>query len=150
MSCCPQSKIGAYAIWAKANDRTLRYANLFKRPVDDVNLAEACALINGVVVSLKTMQPRAARIIAQTDSLAAIGLLTNRERPSYGGLVEIMKAKLVAYDARIEYRHVGGHKGTATPRNAVNTWCDQESRRLLREARLRLPENVVSVDFRHR
>ena len=25
-------------------------------------------------------------------------------------------------------RHVKGHEGTKTPRNAVNTWCDKECR----------------------
>jgi hypothetical protein len=32
-------------------------------------------------------------------------------------------------------RHVKGHKGTVTPRNAVNTWCDKERKRLLAKAR---------------
>jgi hypothetical protein len=33
------------------------------------------------------------------------------------------------------FRHVHGHKGVVTPRNAVNTWCDSECRELMRLAR---------------
>jgi ribonuclease HI len=143
VSFCAETNMCAYAIWAKANGRTLRYSNMFKRSMRDVNLAEACAIINGVVISLKSIQPRAAKIIAQTDSLSAITLLTTREHPSYGGLAEIMKAKLHDYDATIEYRHVKGHRGTRTPRNAVNTWCNAECRRVLQQARQALAGNTL-------
>ncbi len=51
-------------------------------------------------------------------------------------------AVAAAYQTRIastgivvEFRHVTGHMGVATPRNAVNTWCDKECRKLMRLAR---------------
>jgi ribonuclease HI len=137
VSFCSETNIGAYAVWAKAEGRTLRYASMFKRPVQNVNVAEAYALINGVVITLRSIKPGpGSKIIAQTDSLNAISALTKRIRlAAYSGLAEMMVTKLAEYNTRIEYRHVTAHHGTQTPRHAVNTWCDKECRRLLRGAR---------------
>jgi hypothetical protein len=53
-------------------------------------------------------------------------------------VVAAYRDKVAAADVVVEFRHVGGHKGTVTPRNAVNTWCDGECRRLMRAARAAL------------
>jgi serine/threonine-protein kinase RIO1 len=46
----------------------------------------------------------------------------------------------------VEFRHLTVHKGVSNPRNAVNTWCDKECRKLMRLAReAALPGMVPST-----
>ncbi|HUN43826.1 MAG TPA: RNase H family protein [Acetobacteraceae bacterium] len=140
-SYCNRSRIGAYAAWAKADGRTVRHSGVLKQSVANSSLAETMALVNGIFVALTAMRPPAAsKIIAQTDCLTAIHALTGLLRKAatitqYEAVVVAYREKIAAAGIIVEFRHVSGHKGTVTPRNAVNTWCDAECRRLLRAAR---------------
>jgi ribonuclease HI len=140
-SYCSRSRVGAYAAWAKADGRTVRHSGVLKQTVENSSLAETMALVNGICVALAAMRPPAAsKIIAQTDCLAAIHALSGMLRKTrtirqYESIVAAYRAKVAAAGIVVEFRHVAGHKGTATPRNAVNTWCDEECRRLMRAAR---------------
>lgn len=137
ISYCGRTKLAAYAVWAKANGGTFRHADMFKTTLDGSNTAEACAIVNGVYLVIKTMTPEPnSKIIAQTDSAYAIRYLSGAD----GVRLRTMLNEQAMY---IEFRHVKGHKGTLTRRNAVNTWCDRTSRKLLREARLRLDSQEV-------
>ncbi len=141
-SYCSRTRIGAYAAWAKTDGRTLRRAGVLKEPAANSSLAETMALVNGIHVAIAGMAPPPnARIIAQTDCLTAIEALTGRFRNArtiaqYAAVVEAYRRRVETARVVVEFRHVGGHKGTVTPRNAVNTWCDKECRRLMRAARL--------------
>jgi len=143
-SYCSRSRIGAYAAWARADGRTVRHSGVLKQAVANSSLAETMALVNGIFVALAAMQPPAAsKIIAQTDCLAAIHALTGMLTKAatirqYETVVAAYREKVAATAITVEFRHVSGHKGTVTPRNAVNTWCDTECRRLLRAARTKV------------
>ncbi|HUB14457.1 MAG TPA: RNase H family protein [Acetobacteraceae bacterium] len=140
-SYCSRSRVGAYAAWAKADGRTVRHSGVLKQKVASSTLAETMALVNGIFVALAAMRPPAAsKIIARTDCLAAIHALTGLLRKAattrqHEIVVAAYHEKIAAAGITVEFRHVSGHKGTVTPRNAVNTWCDAECRRLLRGAR---------------
>ena len=141
-SYCHRSRIGAYAAWAKTDGRTLRHSGLLRQPAANSTLAETMALVNGIHLAIAGMRPPpASRIIAQTDCLTAIdalaGRFTNpRTIQHYARIVAAYRERVDAAGVVVEFRHVGGHRGTVTPRNAVNTWCDTECRRLMRAARL--------------
>lgn len=141
-SYCHRSRIGAYAAWAKSDGRTLRHSGLLRQPAANSSLAETMALVNGIHLAIAGMRPPpASRIIAQTDCLAAIdalaGRFTNQKTiQQYAAIVAAYRDRVAAAEIVVEFRHVGGHKGTVTPSNAVNTWCDNECRRLMRAARL--------------
>ena len=145
---CTKTHVAAYAAWAKADGRKVRRAGVLKDRVPDSSLAEAQALVNGLCFALAALKPTAAsKIIAQTDCLTAIEALTGRLRKRKA--VERFATVTAAYQARVlstgiivEFRHVRGHKGVATPRNAVNTWCDSECRKLMRLARRGLPPEI--------
>jgi hypothetical protein len=102
------------------------------------------ALVNGVHVTIAALRPPAAsKIIAQTDCLGAIHALTGtirraRTARQFAAVVTAYQQKIAAAGIDVEFRHVSGHRGTVTPRNAVNTWCDAECHRLMREARAAL------------
>lgn len=140
-SYCSRSRVGAYAAWAKADGRTVRHSGVLKQTVENSSLAETMALVNGICVALAAMRPPAAsKIIAQTDCLTAIHALSGMLRKTrtirqYESIIVAYREKVAAAGIVVEFRHVAGHKGTATPRNAVNTWCDEECRRLMRAAR---------------
>lgn len=140
-SYCSRTRIAAYAAWAKTDGRTLRHAGVLRDPAANSTLAETMALVNGIHLAIAGMRPPpASRIIAQTDCLTAIEALTGRfTNPKtirqYAEIVAAYRSRVDTVRVVVEFRHVGGHKGTVTPRNAVNTWCDQECRRLMRAAR---------------
>ena len=140
-SYCSRSRVGAYAAWAKADGRTVRHSGVLKQTVENSSLAETMALVNGICVALAAMRPPAeSKIIAQTDCLAAIHALSGMLRKTrtirqYESIVAAYREKVAAAGIVVEFRHVAGHKGTVTPRNAVNTWCDGECRRLMWAAR---------------
>jgi ribonuclease HI len=129
--------IGVYAVWAKESGRTFRESGRFKEPVSDSNYAETAAIINGLYLVIKHFQPEpGSKIIAQSDSTNALYILKDNRPGAWvtqaQHLVERRDAILAGRGIEVDYRHVQGHKGTRTPRHAVNTWCDRECRRLLR------------------
>lgn len=152
-SYCERTGIAAYAAWAKADGRTLRRAGVLKQPAPDSAMAETMALVNGIHLALAGMRPPPnSRIIAQTDCMTAIGALNGGIRKArtikrYAAVVAAYRRRVEAAQVVVEFRHVGGHKGTATPRNAVNTWCDEECRRLLREARAGREQGAVHLSL---
>jgi hypothetical protein len=97
--------------------------------------------------------PAASKIIAQTDFLGAIHALTGtikraRSVRQFAAVVTAYQQKIAASGIEVEFRHVSGHRGTVTPRNAVNTWCDAECHRLMRQARAALltPEAASKME----
>jgi ribonuclease HI len=140
-SYCDRSRVGAYAAWAKADGRTVRHSGVLKQPVPSSSLAETMALVNGIHLAIAAMRPpSSSKIIAQTDCLTAIQALTGMLKRAqairdYAAVIAAYRDKVAAAGVVVEFRHVRGHKGTVTPRNAVNTWCDGECRRLMRAAR---------------
>jgi hypothetical protein len=143
-SYCSRTRVAAYAVWAKTDGRTVRHSGVLKEPVPHSGLAETMALVNGIYVTIAALRPPAAsRIIAQTDCLGAIHALTGTARRArtvrqYAAVVTAYRQKIAAAGVVVEFRHVRGHRGTVTPRNAVNTWCDAECHRLMRAARAAL------------
>jgi ribonuclease HI len=138
---CPKTHVAAYAAWAKADGRTVRRAGVLKERVRDSSLAEAQALVNGLCFVLASLKPApTSKIIAQTDCLTAIEALTGQLRnrktvARFAPVNEVYQSRIIAAGITVEFRHVAAHKGVATPRNAVNTWCDNTCRELMRAAR---------------
>lgn len=141
----PASGLASYAIWAKVNGTTIRQARLFRQPIHDSNVAEVCGIINGLYFVINTIKPPAgSKILAQSDSETALSVLRGSNRNAlFNGLPERRTAVLDGTGIVVEYRHVKGHKGARTPRNAVNTWCDHACRKVLREHQARLNEMLA-------
>jgi ribonuclease HI len=133
ISLFPATGLGAYAIWAKESGEAIRHSDMFKKPIHDNNVAETCGIINGLAFVLNRLKPPVgSRIIVKTDSETAINVLHGANRhPMFAGLVETRNALLAGKGITVLYLHVKGHKGTVTPRHAVNTWCDREARKVL-------------------
>jgi hypothetical protein len=138
---CTQTHVAAYAVWAKAEGRTIRRTEILKERPSDSAVAEAQALVNGLCIALATLKPPpGSKIIAQTDCLSAIAALTGQLKKSraiarFVSVTSAYASRVACTGVAVEFRHVGAHKGVVTPRNAVNTWCDKECRRLMRLAR---------------
>lgn len=133
-------KIGTWAMWARTTDQFARFSGEFRDPITDSNHAELRAIVNALVIIVRKFQPeRGARIIAQTDSLWAISTLVGKGKktPARKRASDdiALARKIIADNGLImDYRHVKGHSGTGTPRNAVNHLCDAECTRLIRAA----------------
>jgi hypothetical protein len=138
---CSRTHVAAYAVWAKADGRTVRRAGVLKEPVPDSSMAEAQAIVNGLCFALAALSPPPdSKIIAQSDCQSAIAALTGTLRKQrsvarYAQVKIAFETRVASTGITVEFRHVSAHKGVVTPRNAVNTWCDKECRKLMRLAR---------------
>lgn len=97
-------------------------------------------MANGIAfVFLRIKPPPGSRIIAQTDCQTVINILEHGH--SMNPEAELVQRLLTEGQVQIEYRHV--HRGNATPRHAVNTWCDKECYRLLKIARKAVQTKMI-------
>ncbi len=123
-----------WAAWFKCDGKTLRYSGIVKQSVSQSGDGELAAIANGLkAIKLKLAPPAGSRIIAQTDSVEAIhAIRSGNHIRLYSNQATKYILEIVKTEAwRLDLRHVKGHKGTQTPRNAVNSWCDVECRRLM-------------------
>lgn len=140
ISLCHATGMGAYAVWAKESGRTFRFAGLFRNPISDSNLAEAAAIVNGLYLVIEHFKPEPdSKIIAQSDSTAALSLMQSGWRSNNNRHMATVVGRrngiLAGKGIQVDYRHVKGHRGYQTPRNAVNTWCDRACREVLSKYR---------------
>jgi ribonuclease HI len=136
------TKAGAWAAWAKfAEGRpTMRHSGLLKGEIKDNGVAEYKAMANGLDCVIRFFQPPPKTLIlCQTDSedlryqLSNIMSPTTKE-PERLLVLNFIRSLTTKNKVSIYAKHVKGHKGVSTPRNAVNTWCDAECRKHLLEA----------------
>ena len=147
-SFCPRTGAAGWAAWAKEDGATVRQSGAFKSAMENSAMAEAGALVNGlfVVLSLIDPPPRS-KIIAASDNMEVVRLAGLAHTP-VGRLTQPLQRlqnMLLARGVLMHMRHVKGHKGTITPRNAVNTWCDGAAKEHMRAARQALLDNSRSV-----
>lgn len=122
---------GTWAMWAKLNGHTIRYSGIIKSPMPQSGTAELSAIANGLFVVKSRFDPCPdSLIIVQTDSAESIAALQigSHNRRQDLELVQYINKMIMDNGWRLDVRHVKAHKGTATRRNAVNTWCDKECR----------------------
>jgi len=129
-------KVASWAVWAKENGMTFRYSGMLKGNVEDNNIAELKAIINGLFFVLKRLNPpQNSRIIVQTDSAISINIFRrNFDIKSKSRVKQIADEwqKLIGESKiTVEFRHVKAHKGYKDARSAVNSWCDKQCRTLL-------------------
>ena len=72
--------------------------------------------------------------------MAAIAALTGellkpKALVRFAPMAAAYQTRVASTGITVEFRHVTAHKGVVTPRNAVNSWCDSECRKLMRLAR---------------
>jgi ribonuclease HI len=139
---CPDTRLATWAMWAKVNGASVMHSGVLRDRPDSSNVAEIFALANGMVAMTRLIgPPRGSRVIAQTDSTTAIAAfegrayLRKKSRPTVSAALDVMRATIERFDLVVEYRHVPGHRATVNPRQTINTWCDRECKRLLRQAR---------------
>ena len=123
-------------MWAKANGITHRYSGIVRGEVENSGEAELCAIANGLYVVFKRFVPPAgSKIICETDSREAIRAIQIQQHPRPHARLIAKSIKSFASQRNwiLDLRYVKGHLGIETKRNAVNTWCDRECRRLIRD-----------------
>jgi ribonuclease HI len=128
--------IAVWASWAKCNGNTIRYSGRLKKLVEHIGTAELSAIANGLVAIEKNFDcAKDSKIIIQTDSRESIDaiLKAKHNRAEDTVIVKYILQFAKSHGWWLDLRHVKGHKGTITPRHAVNSWCDGECHRLMGE-----------------
>lgn len=142
---------GAWAAWAKRDGETIRRSAVIKRLCVSSTEAELCAIANGLAfVCLKWNPPEQTTILLQTDSTGAISAIKGQVN-QFPDIVSYVNDLIANRRLILALRHVKGHRGTVSPRHAVNTWCDRECTKLLRDHRIiNKNDPKQQVSFTHR
>ena len=118
-------KAAGWAGWIKHGHpaETIRLSGkLFD--IQNINIAEKYAIelsIKELIERNITVKDKI--IVIQSDSEYALS------KVDISGLKDAL---------RVNLKHVKGHQGKKCVRSAVNTWCDKEARRILREIRKKI------------
>jgi hypothetical protein len=141
-SFCPDTKAAGIAIWARDAYNHRRRSKALTFAVDNAAQAEGIALGTAILFVLRefSYQP-GDRISIQSDCLAALDLFaeTPKRKKPLPGCEAALRSRVLQEVQRAGVtlcpKHVKGHEGTKNARSAVNTWCDEQARSRMREAR---------------
>lgn len=140
-SFCHDTKAAGWAGWIKSDRGRTYKGGVIRAGVVNASEAEFCALGNTLALAKRRGLVEAGDwMIAQTDnqrvrtvlSGAASFRLTQREHE----VVEWVEDFVKRLSLRFDIRHVKGHLGSLTPRNAVNTVCDKIARQHMKQERV--------------
>ena len=141
-SFCDQTKAAAWAGWVKSDRGRVYKGGVIRTSVVNCNEAEFCALANTLALAEKSgLVEIGDRMIAQTDNsrvqLVLAGTASLRLTQCEREVVKWVRNLVKRLSLHFDVRHVKGHLGTVTPRNAVNTVCDTIAKRHMRLERAR-------------
>jgi ribonuclease HI len=134
-----RSGIAAFAGWFRKAGSVHKISKVSDRRFRSSNEAELMALGATVLVALRHQRTfsNGDFVVAKSDCTYAVehlkilnGGTTEAERRIVGRVHETLKA----HGLKFYVRHVKGHSTLTEPRFYVNRWCDEEARRLMREA----------------
>jgi ribonuclease HI len=141
-SFCEETKAAAWAGWVKSDRGRVYKGGVIRTIVVSSNEAEFCALANTLALAEKGgLLEIGDRMIAQTDNRRVQSVLTGVANfhltQCEHEVVNWVQNRVKRLSLRFVVRHVKGHHGSVTPRNAVNTVCDAIARQHMRRERAR-------------
>lgn len=143
-SFCPETNAGGWAVWAKRLDRSTFFkAGRFKDVMPGAAECEAAAVdIACWHLIRQGYLGGDQHVLIKTDCLEVIDKVGRFAHKDADTLEPYLRHLKVAKDKVrcLELRHVEGHKGTKTPRHAVNTRCDKAAKHHMRKMRKELQE----------
>ena len=144
-------KVGTWAAWTKCAGKTERYSGILKGSITYNGEAELKAIYNGMFVAAKRFDSSAPYVVVQSDCLEALqAILNGHKRAEDNRIAMMIRTFAIEHNWTMDYRHVKGHKGNTTKRNAVNTWCDKECSRQMGLALERLKNDQLSLELGQR
>lgn len=165
-SICPDTGCVGWAAWAKSDRGTARADGALRRRTIDSGVAEAMAVVNGIVIAAQRgLVEKGDVVVVQTDNNSVMSVLRGEARRyirrADRGSLEISGEQLHEEVLRrneeidevaatysdlvrrlgvtVVWKHCKGHRGLEDRRAAVNTCCDERARDRMREARRRMP-----------
>jgi len=164
-SICPHTGCVGWAAWAKCDRGTARGDGALRRLTVDSGVAEAMAVVNGIVTAMqRNLIEEGDALLVQTDNNSVMSILQGTarryirraDRESTTISSEQLHEEVLRRNEEIDeiaatyaglvsrlrlsvvWRHCKGHRGLEDRRAAVNTSCDERARDRMKEARRRL------------
>jgi ribonuclease HI len=132
---------GAFAFWMVSNEGKICKSGLLKGDSLDPTHAEIKTISNALFhLSNFTGWSGISKVIINTDSMNSIHLLTKNDkaikkyrinRKKYQREMQVFFTLVNKLKYNIEMRHVRSHVSTATAKQWVNEWCDNEAKKHL-------------------
>jgi len=140
-SFCHDTLAAGWAGWIKSDRGRIYRGGVIRAGVENTNEAEFCALGNTLALARRRgLVDRGDWLIAQTDNQRVRTVLTGATNfhltQCEHEVVKWVEDFVKQLSLRFDIRHVKGHLGTLTPRNAVNTVCDKIARQHMRQERV--------------
>lgn len=143
-SFCPETKSAGGAFWARGDVE--RLSSSF--PIQGIKQAHEAEIVTACKAILQMGDDEKIgallrlggqiRLVLVVDCLAVQDAFEGRMR----GMAGIIKSHIDQVEALrkqhgffLKINHVKAHKGTGSPRQWVNNWCDKEAKRQMREQR---------------
>lgn len=140
-SFCHETGAAGIAWWVRDADRIERSAKALTFACNNSHEAEVVALGTAILMALREFPHEPGdRLSIQSDCMGALAVFTEGRRMS--DVEAAMKHRVwtaaSAAGVTLHPKHVKGHSGGGTARGSVNTWCDRNARRVMREARAKM------------
>jgi len=162
-SLCEKHRIGGWAAWLKSNRGTIRRGGAFRAHINDITIAEAQAVVNGLFEGIRVGVIRQGdTVIIETDNDQVLGILhgttlrkatlavKTRRKISWkelkqenqqrnGQIAEVARYFALAKAALqldFRWRHVKAHTTMRDPRSSLNRVCDRQAKAHMQAARL--------------
>lgn len=141
---CGQTLVAGYGYWAVSGRGRHAGAGVFKEKLRDSTVAETMAVVNALFCAVRLgIVQEGDSVIIQTDSVAAIHCLDNRDKGR--GKIRLRQDMVTPANAfgslrdskklEIEFRHIKGHSGVRDNRSRAQRQADIRARRAMRQAR---------------
>lgn len=160
-----RTKVGGWGAWIKADGHAaITVSAHFKDALADNTHAEVCALLNALhIARARGFLRQGEAAMVQSDSIAALTFIlrfaagsldrpakdgqpasafpkrlarwTRKNEALYRPAIASLREIVALTGAIIVTRHVKGHEGQKTTRNAVNTIIDKAARKAMRDHR---------------
>lgn len=137
----PIEKIGSYAYWIKADGLFLKGSGVFKDACKSPLEAEFRAIINAIHILDTSGYIGITKIVFNRDNIyTGAKKKGNFYEQMLADKIRKLRKKCNYNDPEpfYEFRHVKAHTRITAARFYVNSWCDQECKKQLREYKQKL------------
>lgn len=139
----PEHKIGGYAYYIMCTHFKVQISGVFKKGIPkDSNEAELLCIEHALSMLLeKDYMPYTQHLVINTDSLNAIEEIIRQETNIGKNVNRLWQLLIKRTRARKnELMHVPSHSHEDNQESWINNWCDEESKRAMRE---NIPEQQI-------
>ncbi len=130
-------KIGTYAYWIQCEQGRINDSGILKNKVNTPQEAEAMAICNALYVLHKSEFTGVKRIVVNCDCKTIFSKMNGTGKGCFGMVYKLRRNINQKYNGKIKitFNHIKAHTDKCNAESLINSWCDKEAKRQLKEAK---------------